>query len=147
MERLLGENDHVNMSRIDNGGPIFSYYINQEEIWMGRSMAERSNILRGQFPIYGWFSEDAIESNETMVHMKRLNTSTYLPGLRLLTHEEGTDYLDYVRRIANSGNHLAIAVKLNDLQHNLKRGREKGYKRLVEKHEAALKEILSSTDR
>ena len=62
-------------------------------------------------------------------------------ALRLLTHEDGTDYLEYVRRIALSGNELAIAVKLNDLRHNLKRGREKGYTRLVEKHEAALKEL------
>ena len=62
-------------------------------------------------------------------------------ALRLLTHEEGTDYLDYVRRIARSGNQLAIAVKINDLTHNLKRGREKGYTRLVKKHEAALREL------
>ncbi len=87
MKRLLGEKDRVYKSRIDNGGPVFSYSINEEEVWMARSMAERSNILRGQFPIYGWFSEDAVESNETMEHMKRFNTCTYIPGLRLDTDE------------------------------------------------------------
>lgn len=87
MKHLLGEKREVCKCRIDNGGPVFSYYINQEEIWMARSMAERSNILRGEYPIYGWFSEDAIESNETMEHMKRLNTCTYIPGLRLDTDE------------------------------------------------------------
>lgn len=60
-------------------------------------------------------------------------------ALRLLTHTEGTDYLDYVRRIATSGNHTAIEVKLNDLRHNLERGRRAGITRLVEKHTAALK--------
>lgn len=59
-------------------------------------------------------------------------------ALRLLTHNDGEDYLDYVRRIASSGNGLAIAVKLNDLHHNLERGRRMGYQRLVDKHEAAL---------
>lgn len=60
-------------------------------------------------------------------------------SLRLLTHEDGTDYLDYVSRIVQSGNQIAIAVKLNDLHHNLERGRKHGYTRLIEKHEAALK--------
>lgn len=62
-------------------------------------------------------------------------------ALRLLTHDESEPYLDYVRRIAESGNKIAIAVKLNDLRHNLKRGREKGYTQLVAKHEAALSEF------
>lgn len=59
-------------------------------------------------------------------------------ALRLLTHDESEPYLDYVRRIAKSGNRLAIAVKLNDLHHNLERGRKMGYQALVEKHEAAI---------
>lgn len=42
--------------------------------------------------------------------------------LCLLTHYESEPYLDYVRRIAESGNRIAIAVKLNDLHHNLERG-------------------------
>ena len=57
-------------------------------------------------------------------------------ALRLLTHDESEPYLDYVRRIADSGNKIAIAVKLNDLHHNLERGRKMGYKHLVKKHEA-----------
>ncbi|MDE6485189.1 MAG: phosphohydrolase [Duncaniella sp.] len=62
-------------------------------------------------------------------------------ALRLLTHDKGVEYLDYVRRIAASGNKLAIAVKLNDLSHNLERGRRMGYTRLVAKHESALREF------
>ena len=37
-------------------------------------------------------------------------------AVRLLTHEDDTDYFDYVRRIRN--NPIAMKVKLADLQHN-----------------------------
>jgi len=37
-------------------------------------------------------------------------------AVALLTHEEGTDYFDYVRRIRS--NPIARTVKLADLQHN-----------------------------
>lgn len=64
-------------------------------------------------------------------------TAEIVDALRLLTHDDSEPYLDYVHRIAESGNKIAIAVKLNDLHHNLERGRKMGYKTLVEKHEAA----------
>ena len=62
-------------------------------------------------------------------------------ALRLLTHEKGTDYLDYVRRIADSHNPIAINVKCNDLEHNLARGRKGDHLKQVAKHTAA-KEII-----
>lgn len=62
-------------------------------------------------------------------------------ALRLLTHEKGTDYLDYVRRIADSRNPIAINVKCNDLDHNLERGRKGDHLKQVAKHTAA-KEII-----
>ena len=37
-------------------------------------------------------------------------------AVALLTHEEGTDYFDYVRRIRS--NPIALKVKLADLAHN-----------------------------
>lgn len=37
-------------------------------------------------------------------------------ALRLLTHEKGTDYFDYVRALR--GNPVAVKVKLADLAHN-----------------------------
>lgn len=89
------------------------------------------------------FLHDVVEDTDyTFDDLLMLGVPTHIvDALRLLTHEEGTDYLRYVRRIACSGNQLAIAVKLNDLQHNLNRGRERGYTRLVKKHEAALREF------
>ena len=38
--------------------------------------------------------------------------------LRILTHDKAVPYMDYVRGIKESGNAVAVAVKLADLQHN-----------------------------
>ena len=46
--------------------------------------------------------------------------------------------MEYIERICKSGNKAAINVKLNDLKHNLARGKEGGHTRCVEKHTAAL---------
>lgn len=58
-------------------------------------------------------------------------------ALRLLTHHKEEPYLDYVRRIADSGNPIAINVKSNDLDHNLERGRAGNHLKQVAKHTAA----------
>ena len=59
-------------------------------------------------------------------------------SLRLLTHDKETPYMDYIRNICESGNKVALAVKINDLNHNLKRGRAGGHWQHVAKHEEAL---------
>lgn len=38
--------------------------------------------------------------------------------LRLLTHDETVQYMDYIRNIKASENTVAVAVKLADLKHN-----------------------------
>ena len=61
-----------------------------------------------------------------------------ITALQLLTHDkEKMSYEDYVKNIAESGNQLAIHVKLHDLEHNLARGRAGNHLRLVAKHEKA----------
>lgn len=64
-------------------------------------------------------------------------SSEVVDALRLLTHEKGADYIDYVRRIADSHNPIAINVKCNDLDHNLERGRRGDHLKQVAKHSAA----------
>ena len=64
--------------------------------------------------------------------------ASIVDALRLLTRDEGTNYDEYVHRIAASDNQLAIRVKYNDLRHNLKRGRAGGHWHIVAKHERAL---------
>lgn len=87
------------------------------------------------------FLHDVVEDTEyTFDDLLSMGvTEEIVDALRLLTHDESEPYPDYVRRIAESGNQIAIAVKLNDLHHNLERGRKMGYQWLVDKHEAALK--------
>ncbi len=64
-----------------------------------------------------------------------------IEALQLCTHDEKTDYYEYVQRIIDSGNMTAIHVKLNDLHHNIARGKAFGYLDLVSKHEKSLRMI------
>lgn len=66
-----------------------------------------------------------------------------IAALRLLTHDKDTEYMDYIHNICTSGNMTAIRVKMNDLKHNLARGKEGGYTRCVERHTLALAHIES----
>ena len=68
-------------------------------------------------------------------------SSEVVNALRLLTHEKGSSYMDYVERIAGSHNPIAINVKCNDLDHNLDRGRKGDHIKQVAKHSAA-REII-----
>ena len=63
---------------------------------------------------------------------------TIVDALQLLTFTNEMTYEEYVNRIATSGNDIAMHVKYNDLQHNLKRGRAGGHYKQVAKHEKGL---------
>lgn len=62
-----------------------------------------------------------------------------IAALYLLTHTKDMTYDEYLKRIKESDNQLAIAVKINDLTHNLKRGEAGGHTKQVEKHTKAMK--------
>lgn len=66
--------------------------------------------------------------------------------LRILTHDKSIPYMDYIRNIKESGNVTALQVKLNDLRHNLQRGKAGGHTKQVKKHTEALEYLLSSPD-
>lgn len=51
-----------------------------------------------------------------------------IEALRLLTHNENTDYIDYIDSIIKSENKLAITVKMADLKHNMDISRLNGKK-------------------
>lgn len=65
-------------------------------------------------------------------------------ALRLLTHEKSEPYFDYVQRIIDSGNPIALHVKHHDLQHNYARG--KAYPELQAKHGRALEMVQAAVD-
>ena len=66
---------------------------------------------------------DVVE--DTPWTLKDLEAAGFPPAvtdaLKLLTHEHGTSYLEYVKRL--SGNRIASRVKLADLRHNSTGGR------------------------
>lgn len=60
----------------------------------------------------------------------------------LLTRPSDMPYYDYVQRIIDSGNPIALQVKYNDLQHNYARG--KAHPDLQEKHGKALEMVKAA---
>lgn len=90
--RLGEEKQKYERRGADKSGPAYSYILNADEIEAAREMAERSNIRRGNHPAAGWFTEDAADSHLPLEHIKRLNTTTFIPSLRIDT-EEGIDIL------------------------------------------------------
>lgn len=60
---------------------------------------------------------DVVEDTDvTMDQLEGEFPSEVIDALRLMTHEDGVDYFDYVRAI--SANPVAKAVKLADIAHN-----------------------------
>ena len=59
----------------------------------------------------------AEDTDVTLEELAREFPPAVMAALRLLTHEAGTDYFDYVRALR--GNAVAVTVKLADLAHNL----------------------------
>ncbi len=94
---------------------------------------------RNEDEICAGFLHDVAEDTEyTFDDMLNRGISAKVVGaLRLLTHSKSVPYLDYVQNIITSQNAIAIAVKLNDLRHNLERGKRMGYLELVAKHTSA----------
>ena len=90
--------------------------------------------------IIGGFLHDVVEDSDLTVDdlLRKGVDEDIVDSLRLLTHEKGSDYSTYIQRIIDSGNRLAQTIKLNDLKHNLRRGRAGGHMKQVTKHEKAL---------
>ena len=65
-------------------------------------------------------------------------------ALKLLTHDKYCDYYDYIQKIIDSHNPIALHVKYYDLQHNFARG--KAYPDLQEKHGKAIKIVKKAID-
>lgn len=60
---------------------------------------------------------DVVEDTDvTVAELEREFPKAVTDAVRLLTHEQGTDYFDYVRALKN--NPVARTVKLADLAHN-----------------------------
>lgn len=88
MKLRLGDEEKLWERRgVENEGPIFDYYLNDDEIQMARKMSVSSYIKRGPHPVYGWFSEDLVSPHLPAEHIKRFKESTNIPGLHFDTEE------------------------------------------------------------
>ena len=90
------------------------------------------------------FLHDVVEDSDLTIDDLRSKgvDEEVLAALELLTHDKETDYFEYVYSIAHSGNYTAIHTKINDLKHNLDRGR-KSYKRAKELNDTEKAEHLA----
>ncbi len=119
-EAHFGENDL-------DGNPVILH-----PLIVGLKGCTREEMIAG-------FLHDVVEDTRetfTGLLMKGVDRPI-VEALKLLTHEKSTDYYNYIQRIIDSGNPIAIHVKQADLQHNLERGRAGGHLKLVTKHEKA----------
>ena len=90
------------------------------------------------------FLHDVVEDTDLTIDDLREKgvDEEVLAALELLTHDKGTDYFEYVHRIAHSGNYTAIHTKINDLKHNYDRGM-KSYKMAKELNDMEKAERLA----
>lgn len=89
------------------------------------------------------FLHDVVEdSTITFEDLERSGAEAELIEiLKLLTHEKGLSYAQYVDNIVLSKNKAALTVKHCDLLHNLERGIAGNHEKQVKKHKAALLKI------
>ena len=90
------------------------------------------------------FLHDLIEDCDWSVEDLRAEgfLDEVVEAVDILTHrKEDESYDEYVNKIVASGNRLAINVKLNDLHHNLQRGKASYDAAVVSNDAAKLKEI------
>ena len=94
---------------------------------------------------------DVVEDTDITIDDLRKEgfTETQLEAVRLLTHEDGISYMDYVKRLKS--NPIAKKVKLSDLKHNMDRTRirnasEKDEAR-YQKYETAYKYLTDDTEK
>lgn len=101
---------------------------------MGRTDAE----------IRAGFLHDVVEDSSINLDdlKKRGVEDEVLAALALLSHDkEKVGYFEYVGNIIASGNVTAIHVKLNDLHHNLQRGKDSYEAAVASNDTAKLKEL------
>lgn len=92
------------------------------------------------------FLHDVIEDSEWTAEglLQAGVKESVVSALQLLTHTDDLTYDEYIQRIMDSQNPIALKVKFNDLTHNYKRG--KAFPDLQLKHGAALKKISEAVE-
>ena len=98
-------------------------------------MAGRSKTEK----IVGFLHDVVEDSSVTLEDLSQWGYSEdVVNAVSLLTHRKGIPYMEYIENIIQSGNSAAIAVKMNDLRHNIVRGEAGHHTNSVAKHIEAL---------
>lgn len=94
----------------------------------------------------GGFLHDVVEDSEWTFEdlLAEGIPQEVVDALRLLTHEKGTSYEDYLHSIIDSQNPIALNIKYNDLKHNFARGAS--HPDLQAKHGPALELVREAVE-
>lgn len=84
-------------------------------IFNGHNKSTTSNIIVGLLHDIPEDTGMCVDALATLIEL----TDEEKVALELLTHKRGVSYNDYINSILESGNQLAIEVKLEDLLHNM----------------------------
>ena len=103
--------------QVDKAGKDYIYH----------PMTVASNVGDDETAIIVALLHDTVEDTDvTFDYLATHFDNKVLDALKLLTHDKGTDYLDYVRHIKESGNPVALKVKKADLANNMDMSRFSG---------------------
>lgn len=107
---------------------------------LGGSEAEILGLLHDAF-------EDTDTTEEDLINLGV--SDEIITALKLLTHKKPMSYSDYVKNIAESGNKLAMLVKLSDLSNNMditriKEPKQEDYDRITVKYIPAMVTITKA---
>lgn len=93
--------------------------------------------------IVGYIHDVVEDTDTTFEDLERMGfTQRVIAAAKLCTRDKSTTtYDEYLQRIINSGNQTAMNVKVNDLSHNLSRGKKTEQKAKEENNEQLLQKI------
>ena len=128
--------------KVDKGGlPYFNHLF---KVYGGVSSYEEKIIA---------LLHDIVEdTNITYDDLKEFGyDNNIIDALKILTKNKGEYYPDYIERIINSNNKLALDVKLSDLKHNMDITRIKNptvndYERISKRYEPAYLKIKNKLE-
>lgn len=128
--------------KVDKGGlPYFNHLF---KVYSGVSSYEEKIIA---------LLHDIVEdTNVTYDDLKEFGyDNNIIDALKVLTKNKGEYYPDYIERIINSNNKLALNVKLSDLKHNMDITRIKNptvndYERISKRYEPAYIKIKNKLE-
>jgi (p)ppGpp synthase/HD superfamily hydrolase len=96
--------------------------------------------LDGDAAIVGWLHDSVEDGYASEAELRELFSDEIVDAVMVVSRRDGEKYVDFIERIATSGNDMAIAVKLADLGVNLARARVDRFS-LVDRYTKAINRL------